>query len=190
MLSTLEKVFRYGFSFYAFPQGEKRARVAFEWNLSYFVSDSSERPRCERDERHVTAILHFNGALGWRPGTHQSLASNSGWRFPHLTDVTVGNIMCFVFFFFTGWSLLKWSVEKSSQRFCGGSAALWSRCVYTLPPWEITASCTPLTPLGNNSPPPTRSVSLIHSNSPLTVSPLPSTHSLLVGGHGCKLIPA
>lgn len=55
----------------------------------------------------------------------------------------------FLFFFLCSWGLLKWRVEKSSQRFSRGSAASRSRCVYTLPPWEITASRTPLTPWGN-----------------------------------------
>lgn len=36
----------------------------------------------------------------------------------------------------------------------GGSAASWSRCVYTLSPWEITASRTPLAPQGNIPPQP------------------------------------
>lgn len=88
------------FLFHAFPQGEKE-RESHLSEISVISSrtlSSSERPRCERDEWHVTAISHLNGALGWRTGTHQSLGSNLGWRFPNLTYVTVGNIVCFVFF--------------------------------------------------------------------------------------------
>lgn len=71
------------FLFNAFPQGEKE-RESHLSEISVILSQillSSERPRCDRDEWHVTAISHFNGALGWQPGTHQSLASNSGSGF-------------------------------------------------------------------------------------------------------------